>query len=216
MGSCGKVRARIRVSTGLFALAVLVAAGLFFFPDYAYARRAGNGNATVLTNAPSAAEFQDEWSRAALDASIASAPGGPRSRSAIRRFNPNLVKEAKIKMQMEANSAPLRSAGSKGAMAKGPAAPGPVQPTAPPANGPATGELLAWSQLPAQIRESIPLAMTMLVYSKRAEKRSITINSWRLLEGQEVSPGLKVEEITSDGALFSYQGYHFSKKVVGD
>ncbi len=212
----GEVRAGIKVRTGLVALAGLLAAGIFLSPARGYAGRAGGGNATVLTNSPSASEVQDEWAKAAFDSAIASMPGGPRSRSAIRRYNPNLIKDAKIKMQMEANSEPARPTLKKGAVASGPAAPGLTPAIHAPGAPPATGELLSYSQLPVQIRESIPIAMTMLVYSKIAEKRSITVNSWKLAEGQEVSPGLKVEEITSDGALFSYQGYRFHKKVVGD
>lgn len=168
--------------------------------DPGHCRQFEGGNSTVLTNR-SESESRTVWSRAAEDQVLAATPGGPRSRSAIRRLNPEMVKQEKAKMQLEANSEPIRPAG-----------------TAKPAldKAPAPGEQVSYMELPPRIRDSIPLCVTMLVYSERSDKRSITINSCRTLEGQEVSPGLKVVEITSDGAVFSYQGYRFRKRVVGD
>jgi general secretion pathway protein B len=71
--------------------------------------------------------------------------------------------------------------------------------------------------LPSPVRDSLPrLSVSMLIYSTKPGDRFININGSRTREGQEVSAGLKVEEITPDGAVFSYQGLRFYKPVMGD
>jgi general secretion pathway protein B len=71
--------------------------------------------------------------------------------------------------------------------------------------------------LPSPVRDSLPrLSVSMLIYSAKPGDRFININGSRTREGQEVSAGLKVEEITPDGAVFSYQGMRFYKPVMGD
>ena len=72
-------------------------------------------------------------------------------------------------------------------------------------------------ELPSGVRQSVPrIAVSMLVYSKTPASRWANVNGQKMVEGQEVSAGLKIEEITSDGAIFSYQGHRFYKGVIGD
>ena len=74
-----------------------------------------------------------------------------------------------------------------------------------------------WHELAPQIRDSLPnLSVSMLIYSKTPKDRWININGSKRREGEEISEGLKVEEITPEGAIFSYQGHRFYKGVVGD
>jgi len=74
-----------------------------------------------------------------------------------------------------------------------------------------------WHELAPQVQDAIPnMSVSMLVYSRNPGERWININGAKRREGQEVSSGLKVEEITPDGAIFSYQGQRFYKGVVGD
>jgi general secretion pathway protein B len=71
--------------------------------------------------------------------------------------------------------------------------------------------------LPSPVRDSLPrMAVSMLIYSAKPGDRYININGAKMHEGQEVAAGLKVEEITPDGAVFSYQGMRFYKPVIGD
>ena len=71
--------------------------------------------------------------------------------------------------------------------------------------------------LPSSIRGSLPSDFGLDAHLLRKTRdRYININGSRIHEGQEVSGGLKVEEITPDGAVFSYQGYRFYKPVIGD
>jgi general secretion pathway protein B len=72
-------------------------------------------------------------------------------------------------------------------------------------------------ELPPNVRDSIPnLHVSMLIYSGKAENRWININGSKQREGQEVAPGLKLEQITPSGAVFSYRGQRFYKGVIGD
>ncbi len=74
-----------------------------------------------------------------------------------------------------------------------------------------------WHELAPQVKDAIPnMSVSMLVYSRKPEERWININGAKRKEGQEISSGLKVEEITPDGAIFSYMGQRFYKGVVGD
>ncbi len=74
-----------------------------------------------------------------------------------------------------------------------------------------------WHELEPQIRDALPnLSVSMLIYSKKPEERWININGSKKREGEEISAGLKLEEITPDGAILSYQGHRFYKGVVGD
>ncbi len=74
-----------------------------------------------------------------------------------------------------------------------------------------------WHELAPQVKDAMPnMSVSMLVYSRKPEERWINVNGAKRREGQEISSGLKVEEITPDGAIFSYQGQRFYKGVVGD
>jgi len=82
---------------------------------------------------------------------------------------------------------------------------------------PASGPALKYFELPSHIRDSIPkLSVSMLLFSKKQNERWININGAKMREGQEVSPGLKLQEITPDGAVFTFQGHRFYKAVIGD
>lgn len=68
--------------------------------------------------------------------------------------------------------------------------------------------------LPIEIQQEIPdLKLSFLVYSKNPQDRMVSINGEMKREGQEVEPGLKLEEITPEGAIFSYKNHRFQKGV---
>lgn len=64
--------------------------------------------------------------------------------------------------------------------------------------------------------DSISVSISMLVYSEKAEQRWAKVNGSRLVEGQEVSTGLKVETITPEGIIFDYQGHAFFRAVKAE
>lgn len=82
---------------------------------------------------------------------------------------------------------------------------------------PSSGSVLKYYELPSSVRDSLPkLSMSMLLHSGKSEERWVNINGSKVREGQEIASGLKVVEITPDGAVFSYKGQKFYKAVIGD
>lgn len=76
---------------------------------------------------------------------------------------------------------------------------------------------LRYHELSSQVRNAMPgISISMLLYSKKSAERWINVNGLKMREGQQVSTGLKVEEITPEGAIFTYQGHRFYKAVIGD
>jgi general secretion pathway protein B len=70
-------------------------------------------------------------------------------------------------------------------------------------------------ELPLPVQKGLPsLSFSMLVYSDKPTDRMININGRMMHEGQEVSPGLKLEAITPNGAILNFQGHRFRKGVL--
>lgn len=75
-------------------------------------------------------------------------------------------------------------------------------------------EVLDLLQLPSFIQQDLPeFRIAAHVYSKKPASRLVSINKRVLREGHTLSPGLKVEEITTDGVIFSYKDYLFQVGV---
>ncbi|CAN5225456.1 hypothetical protein BH10PSE16_BH10PSE16_31090 [soil metagenome] len=84
-----------------------------------------------------------------------------------------------------------------------PVAKTPVAPAAP-----ASIRLLA--DLPESIRREIPpLTITGSVYSENPGKRMLLVNNQVLSQGSQVAPDVKLEEIESKSAVFSFRGTRF-------
>ena len=83
-----------------------------------------------------------------------------------------------------------------------------------PAEKPADAAPRALTELPASIQQEIP-AMTIQfhVYSDIPANRLVSINSLMLHEGESLLPGLKLEQITVEGMIFSYKGYRFLRGI---
>jgi general secretion pathway protein B len=65
-------------------------------------------------------------------------------------------------------------------------------------------------ELPASVQQTLPdFAVSTHLYSSDESSRMVRINGQLLREGQYLTTGLKLEEITEDGAIFSYHGYRF-------
>lgn len=68
--------------------------------------------------------------------------------------------------------------------------------------------------LPPAVKNEVPrLSVSFLVYSSQPEARMVTINGKRMREGEEVSEGLRLEQITPDGVLLNWKGRRFHKGV---
>lgn len=73
---------------------------------------------------------------------------------------------------------------------------------------------IAMAELPLQIQQEIPpMTIQLHAYSSKPMNRLVSINSRMLHEGESLAPGLKLEQITLDGMIFSYKGYRFQHGV---
>jgi general secretion pathway protein B len=93
------------------------------------------------------------------------------------------------------------------------AMPGDTAPEKPPADA-AQERAITITELPASIQQEIP-AMTVQfhAYSAIPANRLVGINSRTLHEGESLAPGLMLEQITSEGVIFSYKGYRFQRGI---
>lgn len=73
---------------------------------------------------------------------------------------------------------------------------------------------MSMAELPVSIQQELP-AMSIMVhaYSAKPADRLVGINNRLLHEGDEVAPGLKLEQITPDGMILNYRGYSFRRGV---
>ena len=57
------------------------------------------------------------------------------------------------------------------------------------------------------------MTVSVHAYSGNPKDRLVGINNRMLREGDELAPGLKLEQITSEGMIFGYKGYSFRRGV---
>jgi general secretion pathway protein B len=73
---------------------------------------------------------------------------------------------------------------------------------------------IPFDELPLQIQQEIPAVTVQLhSYSGNPSERLVYINSIRLREGESLMSGLRLEQITPDGMIFSYKGYRFKRGI---
>lgn len=78
-----------------------------------------------------------------------------------------------------------------------------------------TTKIIDFHELPESIKQEIPtITISAHVYSTNPVQRSIVINNNFMEEGEYVLDGLILYEITTDGAIFNYQGTLFNYGVV--
>ena len=71
-------------------------------------------------------------------------------------------------------------------------------------------KIIAMTELPFAIQQEIPkMSISGHAYSTVPKERIVGINDRLLQEGEYLSPGLRLEQITSDGLVFSYKKYLF-------
>jgi len=91
-------------------------------------------------------------------------------------------------------------------------------PTAPlpekPADAAQEQKLVPMAELPLQVQQEIPaMTIPLHAYSSKPRDRIVSINDRMLKEGESLMPGLRLEQITQDGLIFSYKGYRFRRGV---
>ena len=80
----------------------------------------------------------------------------------------------------------------------------------------AAGKVVRFQDIPSRIRDSIPISISMLSCSKRPSESWVNLNGTKMREGEQMASGPRVETITPDGVVFSYQGHSFYKGVRDD
>jgi general secretion pathway protein B len=90
-------------------------------------------------------------------------------------------------------------------------APKPAPVKRPPATATtATGELPTWASLPESARAGLPpLHVNIHVYTPDESQRILYIDNEPRVRGEEVVPGVFVEEIVPEGAIVRYRGQRY-------
>lgn len=79
-----------------------------------------------------------------------------------------------------------------------------------PAPQAAEANAVAPEHLPESIRAQLPaLTFGGSIYSSNAASRSLIVNGRLLRESEQVLPGLTLEQIKPNGAVFNFKGYRF-------
>lgn len=82
----------------------------------------------------------------------------------------------------------------------------------PPASASHERKLVAMGELPLAIQQEIPaISIQGHAYSSDPQDRVVGINDRLLKEGEYAAPGLRLEQITPDGLVFSYRNYLFRR-----
>lgn len=139
----------------------------------------------------------------------------PVQAEAIATPSPILITEPVVHPAGETkqDNTALVSASSSGAAAPIPDKPMPEQPASPAIVAPEQ-EALPLEALPPAIRHEIPdMTVQFHSYASEPSERLVSVNSIRLREGGSLMLGLRLEQITPDGMVFSYKGYRFKRGI---
>lgn len=83
-----------------------------------------------------------------------------------------------------------------------------------PASVPQEQKLVGMGELPTAIQQEIPaISIQGHAYSSEPKDRIVGINDRLLKEGEYLAPGLRLEQITPDGLVFSYKNYLFRRDL---
>ncbi len=74
--------------------------------------------------------------------------------------------------------------------------------------------VISVNELPSSVRQRLPdLTISGHFYNARPSSRIVTVGGKTLHEGDAAAPGVKIERITPDGAVFSFEGYSFQSGI---
>ncbi len=74
--------------------------------------------------------------------------------------------------------------------------------------------VISMAELPLALQQELPpMTISVHAYSGNPRDRMVGINNRMLREGDNVVPGLKLEQITPEGMIFGYKGYSFRRGV---
>lgn len=89
-----------------------------------------------------------------------------------------------------------------------------MQAAEPPARmDPHIPEPISYWEIPQSVRENMPeIKISVLVFAAEPEDRFVLINGQRLVEKDNYTGGVRLDEIRRDGAVFIYRNYRFLVK----
>jgi general secretion pathway protein B len=74
--------------------------------------------------------------------------------------------------------------------------------------------VISMAELPLSLQQELPpMTISVHAYSSKPGDSMVGINNRMLREGDEVAPGLKLEQITPEGMILGYKGYSFRRGV---
>ena len=74
--------------------------------------------------------------------------------------------------------------------------------------------VISLAELPLALQQELPpMTISVHAYSGNPRDRMVGINNRMLREGDNVAPGLKLEQITPEGIILGYKGYNFRRGV---
>lgn len=80
---------------------------------------------------------------------------------------------------------------------------------------PATQRIEEVNELPDDVRNNLPaMTFSFHVYSENPQQRTIIINNRRMREGDEVSAGLQLQQITDDGVVLLFAAHRIHIGVL--
>ena len=75
---------------------------------------------------------------------------------------------------------------------------------------PEDNKIYRLKELPSSVQQGLPsFSISALMYSGNPASRMVRINDQMMYEGQDLTAGVKLEEITKDGVIFRHQKYRF-------
>lgn len=160
------------------------------------------GHVTVQAHAPDRASVVPEVTRKTLPESLVQKPSALVSGSATKvvKRKPSTVDRAEPARKM-VEIEPAEK-GAEVALV--------LPPEASMKNVDQEQKVINLAELPLPIQQGIPpMSVQVHSYSEAPEQRLVGINDRLLKEGDAVAPGLRLEQITPDGMIFSYKKYRF-------
>lgn len=134
--------------------------------------------------------------------SITPPPSPPPQPKAVREPSPSVPEAVTISAAPSQPSDPMPSDAAPEAVIT------PVQKNPEP-------ELIYWRQLPVEIQRSLPpLSFSVHIYSSDPTSRMVKVNGRVLREGDTISAGLLLDQITPDGVVLAFRGYRFRMSRV--
>jgi general secretion pathway protein B len=181
------------VGTGIAALSGLLAIALL----QPWHREDPEGSAPIIASASVVA--RDPQARpsvvtmATLDVASAAPVQQLRQETALTRLSVGKPGEPKHKHHRKVSKGEITMPATKAAAAPG-------------------IRIYSISELPAELQKvARGISIAGFAHSDNPKERTAIINDRALREGEEVSGGLRVERIASDGVIFNLKGYRFRK-----